>query len=72
MVILILNHSKDAIAYRAAGFKMGKIFIVNPGGTLCQFNNTYEKTYVELNEMVDSVFPDTNGKYIYSHMIFVR
>jgi len=35
------NTSSDAIAYKAAGFNMSKIFIVNPSGKLFQYNNTY-------------------------------
>lgn len=42
---------------------MGKIFIINPHGKIYQLNNTYQKSYPELNELVDTIFPPRDSNF---------
>lgn len=55
------NRDTDAIAYRAAGISLHKIFIINPSGNIHTINNTFIKSYPELNEVVTEMFPSLNG-----------
>ena len=36
---------------------MGKIFTINQHGEIRITNNTYKKSYMKLNELVDEMFP---------------
>jgi phosphatidate phosphatase LPIN len=55
------NRDTDAISYRAVAIHLGKIFIINPKGTIKQFhNNMYCKSYPEINLLVDMMFPAIN------------
>ncbi|KAL4504406.1 hypothetical protein ABPG72_009852 [Tetrahymena utriculariae] len=51
------NRETDAVAYRAVQVSIQKIYIINPASELHQMNNTFKKTYLQLNDMVDQVFP---------------
>jgi len=51
------NRPTDAIAYRAIGIARLKIFIIDPRGDVRTDNQTFDKTYTTLNELVDDVFP---------------
>jgi len=55
------NRDSDAIAYRAAGVPLHKIFIINPSGAVFVFNNTFCKTYTEINTLVSEIFPNIIG-----------
>lgn len=51
------NRDTDAIAYRAAGVPLNKIFIINAESRIFAFNNTYAKNYSQLDELVFEMFP---------------
>ncbi|EAR96358.2 LNS2 (lipin/Ned1/SMP2) protein (macronuclear) [Tetrahymena thermophila SB210] len=51
------NRETDAVAYRAVQVSIQKIYIINPASELHQINNTFKKSYLQLNDMVDQVFP---------------
>lgn len=51
------NRETDAMAYKAAGVPLNKIFIINPESLVFVYNNTYAKTYVQLDELVYEMFP---------------
>ncbi|KAL4456231.1 hypothetical protein ABPG74_014192 [Tetrahymena malaccensis] len=51
------NRETDAVAYRAVQVGIQKIYIINPASELHQINNTFKKSYLQLNDMVDQVFP---------------
>ena len=51
------NRDTDALAYKAVGININKIFLVNTMGQVHGINNTYIKSYEEINEMVDQMFP---------------
>jgi phosphatidate phosphatase LPIN len=54
------NRDTDAIAYRAAGVPLNKIFIINTESTIYVYNNTYAKTYSQLDDLVFEMFPPVN------------
>jgi len=56
------NKESDAIAYISTGISTNKIFIVNPSSELFQYNSNFKKTYKELNQIVDLVFPQVTCK----------
>ena len=51
------NKDTDAIAYRAAGVPLNKIFIINTESRIFVYNNTYAKSYTQLDEIVYEMFP---------------
>ncbi|CAG9327640.1 unnamed protein product [Blepharisma stoltei] len=51
------NRDTDAIAYRAVGIPMDRIFIINPVGKIFVFDNSYINSYPELNAAVSEKFP---------------
>lgn len=52
------NRDTDAIAYRAAGVDLNRIFIINPAGNIFVFNeNVYSESYPQLSLMVNEIFP---------------
>ena len=51
------NRDTDAIAYRAAGVPLNKIFIINAESRIYAYNNTYAKSYTQLGELVFEMFP---------------
>jgi len=51
------NRDTDAMAYRAVGIPLEKVYIINPQGQIHHVNSTYSKSYPMLNEMVDEMFP---------------
>lgn len=51
------NRDTDAIAYRAVGIEMDKIFIINPLGNIFVFDNTFVSSYPELNLKLSEKFP---------------
>mmetsp|Transcript_1445 Transcript_1445/g.1435 ORF Transcript_1445/g.1435 Transcript_1445/m.1435 type:complete len:130 (+) Transcript_1445:1260-1649(+) len=54
------NRDTDAIAYRAAGISLHKIFIISPNGNVKTINQTFVKSYLELNDVVSELFPSLN------------
>lgn len=54
------NRDTDAIAYRAAGVPLNKIFIINTESMIYVYNNTYAKTYSQLDNLVFEMFPPVN------------
>lgn len=58
------NRETDVISYRAVGLIPQRIFVVNTQTELEVMNVRYESTasYSSLRELVDSVFPDIDGK----------
>jgi phosphatidate phosphatase LPIN len=55
------NRDTDAIAYRAAGVPLHRIFLINPDGNIYMLNNTFVKSYPALNELVADMFPPLGG-----------
>lgn len=51
------NRVTDILSYKAVGIPLSKIFIINPQGNIQSVNNRFEKTYGQLGEMVDFIFP---------------
>ena len=51
------NRHTDAIAYDAVGIPSGKIFIINSKGYVSTANKTYSKTYTNLSDLVNEMFP---------------
>jgi len=56
------NRNTDVVAYSAVGVPTSKIYIINPYGKIGiglgpHSNYNYEKSYPELNEMVEEMFP---------------
>ncbi|EGG18195.1 hypothetical protein DFA_03682 [Cavenderia fasciculata] len=51
------NRSTDATAYNAVGIPNGKIFTINHDGIINTNNNTYNKSYTKLNDLVQDMFP---------------
>jgi phosphatidate phosphatase LPIN len=51
------NRDTDALAYKAVGVNLNRIYLINPEGKVYGINNTYNKNYSILNEMVHSMFP---------------
>lgn len=51
------NRDTDAVAYRAAGVPLNKIFIINAESRIYAYNNTYSKSYTQLDELVFEMFP---------------
>ena len=41
---------------------MGKVWIINPGGNVFQYNNTYISTYKKLHEDIEEIFPSIIGR----------
>jgi phosphatidate phosphatase LPIN len=54
------NRASDVITYRTVGVPKGKIFTINPRGEITISNNTYKKSYVKLNDLVNEMFPPIN------------
>jgi len=53
------NRETDARAYRAVDVPLGKVFCINPQGTITNSNKTYQKTYLTLHDVVHEMFPHT-------------
>lgn len=51
------NRDTDAIAYRAAGVPLEKIFIVNPEGRIYVFDGTEVNSYLHLEQSILEVLP---------------
>jgi phosphatidate phosphatase LPIN len=52
------NRDTDQQTYLHVGVPESRIFTINPKGEISQYTNTgFRKTYSEIAEMVDSVFP---------------
>eukprot|EP01133_Synstelium_polycarpum_P010893 gene10893-12695_t len=58
------NRSTDACAYNAVGIPSGKIFTINAYGIINTSNNTYNKSYTKLNDLVQDMFPSASGKHV--------
>ena len=55
------NRDTDAIAYRAAGVALDKIFVINPQGRIFVFNdNIYLESYTHMTEFINEIFPPLN------------
>ena len=55
------NRDTDAIAYRAAGVALDKIFVINPQGRIFVFNdNIYLESYTHMTEFINEIFPHLN------------
>jgi phosphatidate phosphatase LPIN len=52
------NRLTDIIAYRAVGVPATKIFIVNANSQIQHVNTLYTKSYPELAELTDLMFPN--------------
>jgi len=55
------NRVTDVLAYKAVGVPLSKIFIINPAGNIQSVNNAYVKTYTQLADMGDAVFPPADA-----------
>ncbi|GAM19951.1 hypothetical protein SAMD00019534_031260 [Acytostelium subglobosum LB1] len=56
------NRSTDVAAYSSVGIPAGKTFTINPNGIINTSNNTYNKSYTKLNDLVQDMFPSiTSG-----------
>jgi len=53
------NRPTDLVAYEAAGVPPGRVFIINPSGTITTLNKTYKSTYHNLTELVKVMSPPT-------------
>ena len=53
------NRPTDLVAYEAAGVPPGRVFIINPSGTITTLNKTYKSTYHNLTELVKVMYPPT-------------
>ena len=52
------NRETDAVSYMDVGVPLGKVFIINPEGQITQVEQpNYNKTYNELAEMTEEMFP---------------
>ena len=51
------NRNTDAIAYRAIGIDLNKIFIINTNSDVVQLNNKQQKTYESIAQEVNYLFP---------------
>jgi len=52
------NAVTDAIAYRAVGVSLNKIFIINPKAEIICLGNDVKWSYLKLLQYIDSVFPN--------------
>ncbi len=59
------NKHTDAIAYEAVGVNKSKIFIINEKGDIGQYNNYYKTSYLNINDLVDEMFPPVRGNNTY-------
>jgi phosphatidate phosphatase LPIN len=56
------NRDNDAVAYRAAGIPMSRIYIINPIGQVIVLDKKpYLTDYQELTTLADELFPTTAG-----------
>ena len=52
------NRETDAVSYMEVGVPLGKVFIINPDGEITQVEKpNYQKTYNELAELTEEMFP---------------
>ena len=52
------NRETDAVSYQQVGIPLGKVFIINPDGEITQPGQpNYVKTYNELAELAEEMFP---------------
>ena len=56
------NRDTDAISYRAVGINFRKIFIINPQGEVVILKSMYKKSYPQINELVNLMFPPVCSK----------
>ena len=59
------NKHTDAISYEAVGINKSKIFIINEKGEISQYNNYYNTTYNQINDIVNEMFPQIDGYNTY-------
>jgi len=53
------NRPTDMVAYEAAGVPPGRVFIINPSGKITTTNKTYSKTYHNMAQLVNEMYPPT-------------
>jgi len=53
------NRPTDLVAYQAAGVPTGRVFIINPSGTITTFNRAYKSTYHSMTDLVKEMYPHT-------------
>mmetsp|Transcript_81401 Transcript_81401/g.231054 ORF Transcript_81401/g.231054 Transcript_81401/m.231054 type:complete len:343 (+) Transcript_81401:492-1520(+) len=51
------NEAGDMVAYRKAGVPRARVFCVNFEGELQSLNNTFRKSYANINALLDEIFP---------------
>ena len=51
------NRNTDAIAYRAIGIELNRIFIINTKSNVVQLNHKQQKTYESIAQEVNNLFP---------------
>lgn len=59
------NKHTDAISYEAVGIDKSKIFIINERGNISQYNNHYKTSYLQINDLVNEMFPNAKGNNTY-------
>lgn len=50
----------DILSYKSVGIPLSKVFIINKHGNIESINQKFEKTYAQLSEIVDFIFPLTD------------
>lgn len=56
------NRDTDAVSYRDVGIQLHKIFIINPQGEIHHFEASYyRKSYNQLTNLVDQMYPGANS-----------
>jgi phosphatidate phosphatase LPIN len=59
------NKLTDAISYEAVGLNKSKIFIINEKGEISQYNNYYKTSYININDLINEMFPPVKGDNTY-------
>jgi phosphatidate phosphatase LPIN len=59
------NKRTDAIAYESVGISKSKIFIINEKGEIGQYNHLYKSSYMQMDELVNEMFPMATGSNTY-------
>ena len=54
-------------AYSRAGFPEGRTYLVNDKGEVQTTHITYKKSFGELNELLNEVFPPYDGLHIHNN-----
>lgn len=55
------GEKKDLTAYSRAGFPEGRTYLVNDKGEVQTSHIVYKKSFGELNELLNEVFPPYDG-----------